>query len=96
MKKTFGPRRGEPVRLERAIASVVRTYCVRAMTPITEITVAGGGQYRVQGDASDVERLILNAARGSIMELAWMTDAKTGERLGVNPSSVVSLRAIES
>ena len=39
------------------------------------------------------ERLILDAARGSIMELAWMVEAETGERLGINPACVVTLRA---
>jgi hypothetical protein len=64
------------------------------MTATTEITVLGDVRYRVAGEAGDIERLILNAARGSIMELAWMVDAETGERIGVNPACVVSLRAI--
>jgi hypothetical protein len=66
------------------------------MTPKTEITVATGVRYSVEGDAGDVERVILNAARGSIMEFAWLTDADTGGRVGVNPASVVSLRALDS
>ena len=41
------------------------------MTSITEITILGGERHRVEGDAKAVERLILDAARGSIMELAW-------------------------
>jgi hypothetical protein len=61
----------------------------------TEITLIGGERYRVGGDAKDVERLILNAARGSIMELAWLTDADTGARIGVNPEYVVMLRVVE-
>jgi hypothetical protein len=65
------------------------------MSPTTEITVAGGGHYRVQGDASDVERTILAAARGAIMEFAWLIDAETGEPFAVNPASLVTLRAIE-
>jgi hypothetical protein len=63
------------------------------MSTTTEITVLGGERYRVEGDASDVERLILNAARGSIMEFAWLVEAETGKRLGINPESVVMLRA---
>jgi hypothetical protein len=66
------------------------------MTPTTEITVVGGVRYRVEGDAREVERAILDAARGSIMELAWLVDAETGERVGVNPACTVSLRAISS
>ena len=63
------------------------------MSSITEITVHGGGRHRVEGNIKDVERLVLNAARGSIMEFAWFTDAQTGEALGVNPAAVVMLRA---
>jgi hypothetical protein len=66
------------------------------MTPTTEVTVAGGVHYRVQGQPSDVERAILDAARGSIMELAWLIDADSEERVGINPSYVVSLRALGS
>lgn len=62
--------------------------------PRTEITVVGGDRYRVEGEAHDVERRILDAARGSIMELAWMVEADTGESIGVNPECVVMLRAI--
>jgi len=40
--------------------------------------------------------LILNAARGSIMEFAWLVEAETGDRLGLNPERVVILRAVRS
>jgi hypothetical protein len=66
------------------------------LTAITEITVLTGDRYRVEGDSKDVERIILDAARGSIMELAWMIEAETGERLGINPDCVVMLRAAAS
>jgi hypothetical protein len=66
------------------------------VSPKTEITVVGGGCYRVEGDPKDVERTILDAARGSIMELAWFVEAETGERIGINPECVVALRAINS
>jgi hypothetical protein len=59
----------------------------------TEITVATGDRYRVQGAAKDIERLILDAARGSIMQLAWLVEAETGDALAVNPECVVLLRA---
>jgi hypothetical protein len=65
-------------------------------SPKTEITVVGGGSYRVEGDPKDVERRILDAARGSIMEIAWFVEAGTGERIGINPECVVALRAINS
>jgi hypothetical protein len=59
----------------------------------TEITVLGGDRYRVEGDAKDVERTLLDAARGSLMEFAWMIEVETGERIAVNPECVVMLRA---
>jgi hypothetical protein len=58
----------------------------------TEITVVGGDRYIVEGTPEGVERSILDAARGSIMELAWFLDVKTGERIGINPDHVVLLR----
>ena len=66
------------------------------VTHTTEITVVTGERYRVEGDLRDVERIILDAARGAIMELAWMADAETGERIGINPECVVVLRAAAS
>jgi hypothetical protein len=36
---------------------------------------------------------VISAARGSIMELAWLIEALTGERVGVNPEHVVMVRA---
>jgi hypothetical protein len=66
------------------------------MSPITEITVLGGERFRVEGGVKEVERLVLDAARGSLMELAWLTDLGTGELIGVNPESVVMLRAVGS
>jgi hypothetical protein len=61
---------------------------------MTEITVVGGERYRVERSAKEVEKLILDAARGSLMELAWLTEAGSGEQLGVNPEHVVMLRTI--
>lgn len=64
------------------------------MSSITEITGLDGERHRVEGDIKDVERLILNAARGSIMEFAWFTDAQTGESFCINPECVVMLRTV--
>lgn len=68
---------------------------LQPMTRTTEITVIGGERYRVEGDAKDVERMILDAARGSIMEFTWLVEAETGERIGINPECVVMLRALD-
>jgi hypothetical protein len=64
-------------------------------TSITEISLTGGQRVRVEGDAKRVEAQILSAARGSIMEFAWMTEAETGERIGINPEHVLLLRPVE-
>jgi hypothetical protein len=66
------------------------------VAPITEIIVVGGDRYRVEGEAKDVEIQILAAARGSLMELAWLTEADTGAPLALNPEHVVALRAVSS
>jgi hypothetical protein len=66
------------------------------MTPTTEITVVTGERHRIEGDVKEVERIIIGAARGSIMELAWVVVADTGERLAINPESVVTLRALDA
>ena len=61
---------------------------------LTEIGLAGGERLRVEGDPREIEARILAAARGSIMELAWVTEADSGQSIGVNPEHVVTLRAL--
>jgi hypothetical protein len=62
----------------------------------TELTLTGGERLRVEGDPREVEKAILSAARGSLMELAWMTEADSGQPVGVNPDHVLMLRALDS
>ena len=64
------------------------------MTPITEITIVGGERLQVEGEAKQIEAQILSAARGSILEFAWMTEASTGQRVGINPDQVLMLRVL--
>jgi hypothetical protein len=64
-------------------------------TATTEIIVVTGDRHRVDGDVKHVERIILDAARGSIMQLAWLTDSETRSDLGVNPGHVVLIRAAQ-
>ena len=45
----------------------------------------GGERLLVEENAATVEAAILSAARGSIMELAWITDAETGQRSESTP-----------
>lgn len=62
---------------------------------VTELTLSGGERVRVDGDSHDVEAAILAAARGSLLEFAWMREADSGRRVGVNPDRVVMIRAAE-
>lgn len=64
------------------------------MSQNAEITMLGGERFRVEEDAQQVEAAILAAARGSIMELAWITDTGTGQRIGINPDHVLLVRAL--
>jgi hypothetical protein len=68
----------------------------RPATHTTQITVVTGDRVHVEGDPRDVARIILDAARGSIMQLAWLTEAETGEDLAITPEHVVVLRAAGS
>src|ERR1700756_5335711 len=64
--------------------------------PMTEVVLVGGERLRVEGDARQVEAAILSAARGSLMELAWMTEAETGPPIGINPDHVLMLRVLDA
>jgi hypothetical protein len=66
------------------------------MNRVTEILLVTGERIRVEGDAKDVERALLDAARGSIMELAWMIESETSDSIAVNPEYVVMVRALGS
>jgi len=63
------------------------------ITATTELALVTGEVHRVDGRARDVERIILDAARGSIMQFAWLIDADTGNELAINPEHVVLLRS---
>ena len=62
------------------------------MTATTEITVIGGARYLVDGDARDIERAIWTR-RVALHATAWLVEAETGARIGVDPECVVMLRA---
>ena len=64
--------------------------------PITELTLSGGERLRIEGEPHDVEAAILSAARGSLMELAWMTEADSHQLVGVNPDHVLMIRALDN
>jgi hypothetical protein len=58
----------------------------------TDIFVVGGERFRVRGTSDEVETKILDAARGSLMELVWLIEDESGQSLGLNPEHVVALR----
>jgi uncharacterized protein YlzI (FlbEa/FlbD family) len=75
-----------------SIRSVTPADSARAVAT-TEITLVGGARLIAKGEIQQVESRIVGAARGSIMELAWMTDAETGQPVGINPEHVTMIRA---
>jgi hypothetical protein len=58
----------------------------------TEIALVTGDRYVVEGSPEEVEATILGASRGSIMELAWLTEAPSGRPIGINPRYLVLVR----
>jgi hypothetical protein len=62
----------------------------------TELTLVTGERYVVDGDREQVEKTILAAARGSLMQFAWLEETGGARALGVVPAHVVSLRPLES
>ena len=58
--------------------------------------MVNGERFSVDGEPVDVEEAIIAAARGSIMQIAWLEEAGSGRALGVNPAHVVSLRAADA
>lgn len=57
-----------------------------------EITTLTGDVISVDGSLDEVEKELSDAARSGSSRFAWFTDKGTGERVGVNPDHVVSLR----
>jgi hypothetical protein len=59
---------------------------------VTEILVVGGERFRVQGAANEVESKIVDAARGSMLELVALAEAESGELIALNPAHIVAVR----
>jgi hypothetical protein len=57
----------------------------------TAVTVVTGVRYEVEGSPEQVEETIVAASRGSIMQLAWVTEAGSGRSIAINPKHVVSI-----
>jgi hypothetical protein len=58
---------------------------------VTEILVLGGERFRVQGAPDEVESKIVDAARGSMLELVSLTEAESGELIALNPAHIVAV-----
>ncbi len=46
----------------------------------------------VDGDIGEVEKLLSDAARSGHARFAWLVERGSGERVGVNPDQVLTLR----
>ena len=57
----------------------------------TAVALVTGERYEVAGSPKEVEKAIVDASRGSIMQLAWVTEADSGRSIGINPAHVVAL-----
>jgi hypothetical protein len=55
------------------------------------VVMLTGERYEVEGSLQDVEAAIVAASRGSILQLAWMTEADSGRSIAINPLHVVAL-----
>jgi hypothetical protein len=62
----------------------------------TELTLVTGERFLVSGDREQVEKTILAAARGSLMQIAWLEEVDGARPLGVVPGHVVCLRPLEN
>ncbi len=57
-----------------------------------EIRMINGDVLGVEGSLDEVEKELSDAARSGGSRFAWLTAIATGERVGVKPDHVVSLR----
>jgi hypothetical protein len=55
------------------------------------VVMVTGDRYGVEGTPSEVEAAVVAASRGSILQLAWMTEADSGRSIGINPLHVAAL-----
>jgi hypothetical protein len=60
----------------------------------TAVVMLTGDRYEVEGSPQDVEATIVAASRGSILQLAWMTETGSGRSIAINPLHVVTLESV--
>lgn len=58
----------------------------------TTLLLATGQTLELSGAPEEVANQLENAARSSAGTMAWFVETSTGQRLGVNPGQVVSVR----
>ncbi len=63
------------------------------MSDLTDILVVGGQRFRIEGAPEEVEAKVLEAARGSILELVRLTEADSGTSVALNPAHIVAVSA---
>jgi hypothetical protein len=57
----------------------------------TTVVMITGERYEIDGAPGAVEEAIVAASRGSIMQLAWVTETGSGRTIGINPQHVVAV-----
>lgn len=57
-----------------------------------EISLLNGQVLEVEGDLEEVEKLLSDAARSGHARFAWLAERGTGDRVGVNPDQILTLR----
>jgi hypothetical protein len=65
---------------------------VVSSSEVTTLVFATGASLDVEASLEQVAKQLENAARSSAGTLAWFDEAAAGDRLGVNPAHVVSIR----
>jgi hypothetical protein len=58
----------------------------------TTLLLATGEALEVNGELDEIAKQLENAARSSAGSLAWFEQSEDGERFGVNPGHVVTIR----
>ena len=61
-----------------------------------KVTLLNGQIVEVEGDIGEVEKLLSDAARSGHARFAWLIEHDSGERVGVNPDQVLTLRSGKS
>jgi hypothetical protein len=71
----------------------VLTHRYAACVPTTKLLLTTGERVEVEGSIKLVATGLEDAARSTSGTLAWLSEAGTGEPVGVNPAHVVTLQS---